>query len=174
MFVAGSDGAEFGLLAAGANQQQVGVEQARLAFAQAGSLRFRTSVAVAQQLDERLIDRVRRVRIADLRLNHHQRDAVDEEDNVRNDATLHAARRVDAELIDGVESVALRMREVDQLHDRVGLAGDLVHVHLGLEQQLLDGLVGLEQGAARVAEQLVAQVIQLALGQPLLSVRRYD
>ena len=171
MFVARRDRAELGLLAAGADQQQVGVEQARLALAQPGGERLRRGVAVAQQLLERLVHRVGRVRIADLRLHHHQRDAVHEQHDVRNDAALHAARRVDAELVDGVENVALRVGEVDQLHHRVGLAGEFVHVHLGLEEQLLDRLVGFEQRAVGLAQHLVAQVVELALGQPFLAVR---
>src|SRR3546814_17227359 len=71
-------------------------------------------------------------------VHHHQRNTVHEQHEVRDDAALHAARRVDAELVDGVETVALRVHEVDQRHHRVGLAGDLVAVDLRLEQQRLD------------------------------------
>src|SRR3546814_12612012 len=90
--------------------------------------------------------------------------------SVRDDAALHAARRVDAELVDGVETVALRVHEVDQRHHRVGLAGDLVAVDLRLEQQRLDGFVGLQQGAVGLAQQLRVQVLELAFAQPPLPV----
>ena len=70
--------------------------------------------------------RVGGVGVADLGLHHHQRNAVHEQHDVRDDAALHAARRVDAELVDGVEDVALGVREVDQLHHRVRLAGQFV------------------------------------------------
>src|ERR1017187_8808101 len=171
MFMTRRNRAEFGLLTARSNQQQVGIEQAWFAFAQSGCLRFRASVAVSEQLHERFVNGVRRVvGVANLRL-HHQGDSVDEEHDVRNNATLHAARRVDSKLIDCVENFAPRVREVDQLHDRVGLTGDLVHVHLGLEKQFLDCLVGFEQSPAGVADQLIAQVLKLALSEPWASVR---
>ena len=54
-----------------------------------------------------------------------------------------------------MEAVALGVVKVDEPHHGVRLAGGgLVHVHLGLEQQLMDRLVGLQQGSLRLAEQL--------------------
>ena len=117
------------------------------------------------------MQRVGGVGVANLGLHHHQGDAVDEQDNVRDDAALHTARCIDAELVDGVESVAAGIAEIDQLHHRVGLTGDLVAVDLGLEQQGLHHLVALQQGAARLAHDLIVQVAQLAVGQPGAAVR---
>lgn len=116
------------------------------------------------------MDGVGRVRVADLGLDHHQRNAIDEQDDVRNDAALHAAWRIDPELIDCVKDVALGMDKIDQLDYRVGFTRDLIHVHLSLEQQPLDGLVRLKQRAARVTDDLVAQVFNLVLSEPLLPV----
>ena len=172
VLVAGGDRAELGLLAAGADQQQVRVEEPRLALAQARLDGLGAAVAVAQELLEGRVQRVGGVGVADLRLDHHQRDAVHEQDDVRDDAALHAARRVDAELVDGVELVALGVREVDELHHRVGLAGDFVAVDLRLEKQRLRRLVGLQQRAVGLAEDLVAQVVELAVGEPGFAVGR--
>jgi hypothetical protein len=116
------------------------------------------------------VHRVGSVRITDLCLDDDQRNAVHEEHDVRDDAALHAAGRVDAELIDGMEDVALRMGEVDELHHRIGLARELVHVHLRLEEERLHRFVAFQQRAARVTQELIAQVIELAIGQPLLAV----
>ena len=73
LLVARNHAAVSGLLAAGADQQQIGVKQARLAFAQTGGDGFSAPVAIAQQLLERRVDQVGRSGVADLRL-HHQRD----------------------------------------------------------------------------------------------------
>jgi len=77
--------------------------------------------------------------------------------------------------VDGVELVALRVCEVDEFCDRVRLPGDFVAVHLGLEKEALGCLVGLQQRAVRLTEDLVAQVIELAVREPGLAVgRRID
>ena len=145
------DGAKLGLLAAGTNQQKIRVEEPRLALAQASLEGLVATVAISQKLLESCVQRVRRVGVADLGFDHHDRDAVHEQDDVRDDAALHAARRVDAELVDGVKLVAFRVREVDEPHHRVGLAGHLVAVDLGLEEQSVRRLVRLEQRAVRLA-----------------------
>ena len=172
MFVTRSNGAELGLLPASADQQEVRVEQSGLALAQPGGEGLRARVPIAQKLHERLMDGVGRVRVSDLGLYHYQRDPVDEKHDVRDDRSFHASRCLDAELVDGVEDVALRVGEVDQLCHRVGLAGEFVHIHLRLEQQLLDVLIGFEQRSAGVAQQLVAQVVELALSEPFAPVWR--
>lgn len=99
-----------------------------------------------------------------LALHHHQRDTIHEQHDVRDDEGLHAARRVDAELVDGVKLVVRRVVKVDQPHHRIGLARQLVALDLRLEQQCLHGLIGLQQGAVGVAQQLAAQILQLAVG----------
>lgn len=104
--------------------------------------------------------------IADLGLDRNERHAVHEQDDVRDDAGLHAARRVHTELVDGVEPVAPRVSEVDELNNRVRLARHLVDVDLGLEEQVLHRLVGFEQSVVRLPEDLVAEVVELAIRQP--------
>ena len=172
VLVAGGDRAELGLLAAGSHQQQVGVEKPRFALAQSRLDRLWSTVAVAEQLLVGRMQWVRRVWITDLRLDNHERDPVHEEYDVRDDAALHAARRIDPELIDGVELVAHWVREVDELDDRIGLSGDVVAVHLGFEKKALGRFVGLQQRAVGLTEDLVAQVVELAVGEPRLAVGR--
>ena len=70
---------------------------------------------------------------------------------------LHAARRIDAKLVDRVEGVAFRVGEIDQADGRVFLPRHLVAIHLRLEQQRLHRFVGVEQALARLAENLVDQ-----------------
>jgi hypothetical protein len=113
---------------------------------------------------------VRGVGVADLRLHHHQGDAVHEQDDVRDDTGLHAAGRVDPELVDGVEPVALRVGEVDEPHDRVNFAGHLVAVHLGLEEQGLSRFIRFEQGPVGLPKKLVSKVVELLVGEPGLAV----
>ena len=105
-----------------------------------------------------------------LGLHHHQGQPVHEEHDVRDDALLHTPRRVDSKLVDGVESVALGILEVDQPHHRVGLAGDFVDINLRLEQQPVGDLIGLEQPGRPLPEELVAQVVKLPVGEPRLAL----
>ena len=94
---------------------------------------------------------VGRVWIPDLGLHDDERDAIYEQHDVGDDEALHAARRIDAELINGVKPIALRACEVDQLHHWVRLARHFVVIDLGLEKQALCGLVGLEKRAIGLA-----------------------
>lgn len=146
------------------------MEQTRLALLQALLVRGLALVHVAPQLLEGLVHRVGAVGAALLALHHDQRDAVHEQHDVENDELLHPARRVDAELVDGEKAIILRIGEVDQLHHRILLATDLVHIHLRLEQQLLDRLVGLQQGAIGPTQDLVMQILQLLVSQPGLTL----
>ena len=128
------------------------MEQARLAFHQPIAFGGRALAAVALQLNEGFVHRVGAGRRTFLALHHRQRQAVHEQHDVGDDETAHATRCVDAELVDRVKAVALRVLKVDQLHHGVFLAGGLVHIHLRLHQQLVHRQVGLEQRAARVAQ----------------------
>ena len=101
-----------------------------------GLLRFLSLVAVPHQLLERLEHRVRREVVGVLAFDHDQRQAVHEQHDVRDDEPLARTRRVDAELVDGVELVSLRMLEVDQLDVRILLAGQFVGIDLCPEEQL--------------------------------------
>ena len=112
------------------------------------------------------MQRVGGIGIADLRLDHHQGNAVHKEDDVRDDAALHAPRRINAELVDGVEDIALRVGKVDQLYYRVSLPGEFIHIDLRFEEKRLHRLVGFQQCAAGLAYDLVAQIIELAVSQP--------
>ena len=82
----------------------------------------------------------------------------------------YAAGRVDAELVDGVKTVVLEVRKINQLYHRVSLARGLVNIHLRLEQQRRNRLVGLQQRAIGLAQQLAAQVIQLSVGEPRCAI----
>ena len=108
-----------------------------------------------------------------LAFHHRQRDAVHEQHDVRNDELLHAARRVDAELVDRQEVIVLRPVEINQPHHRVLLPGQFIHVHLGLEQQLLHCLISLQQRFLGLTQNLILQILQLTLGQPGLTVRGF-
>ena len=83
-----------------------------------------------------------------------------------NDALLYRARRVHSELVDGSKAVAPRVREVYQLDHRIGFTGQLVAVNLRFEEERLNEFTGFEQCAARLAQDLIAQIIQLAVSQP--------
>jgi len=165
VLLGGGEAAEAGRVAAGDDVELVEVEQPRLPLAQAGQAGFLALVAVAADLDVSLVERVGREFVGLFALHRHQRDAVDEEDDVGDDEVLDPAGRVDAELVDGVEEVALRVLEVDQPDRGVVLAGALVAVDDGLDQQLLHRLVGLDQRAG-LAGQLVVELVYLALGEP--------
>ena len=166
----GGNGAVVRLQPTTANQQQVAVEQARLALAQACRSSVSALVHVALQLHKGFRHGVGTGFRALFALHHAQRYAVDQQHDVRNDELAYAAGRVDAELVDGVETVVLGVRKVNQLHHRVSLARGLVNIHLRLEQQRRNRLVGLQQRAIGLAQQLAAQVIQLSVGEPRRAV----
>lgn len=170
LFVRGSDRADVGLFAAGADQQLVRVEQLRLALSQSRLLRLLPLVAVPHQLLERLEHRVRREHVCFLALDHCQRQAVHEQHDVGDDEAFGRSRCVDAKLVDGVELVSLGMLEVDQLDVRVLLAGQFVGIDLGTEQQLENGFIVSDQAAARVTEQIIVQVVELLVRQPLSAI----
>ena len=69
-----------------------------------------------------------------------------------------------------MELIALRLHEVNQLNHRVGLSRHLVDIDLCLEEQTLHSLVGLKQGQVRLAEDLVAQIFELAVGEPRIAI----
>ena len=146
------------------------MEQARLAFLQPGGFGLGPAPHVALQLHKGFLHRVGAGGRAFLALHHRQRNAVHEQHDVGHHEFAHAARRGNAELVDGVEAVAFGVVEVDQPHHRVHLAGGLVHVHLRLDQQLVGRLVGLQQRALRLAEQLRFQLVELGLGKPRRAV----
>ena len=128
--------------------------------------RLLTLVAVSHQLLERLEHWIRREGVGFLALDHGQRQTVHEQHDVGNDKTLGRSRRVDSKLVDGVELVSLGMLEVNQLDVRILLAGQLVGIHLGAEQQFENGFIVFDQAADRVTEQRIVQIVELLVREP--------
>ena len=124
------DRPELALIPTGPNDELIRVEQPRLTFLEARLFRLFTLFRIPHQLLEGFGHWIGFNLIPVLCLNNNQRHAVHEQHNVWNDEQLHAARCVDAELVDGVEGVSLRMLEVDQLDVWVFLAGQFVLVGL--------------------------------------------
>ena len=133
MLFARSNGAVVCLQPAAANQQQIAMEEARLAFTQARGGCLCALVHIALQLHKSLSHGVGAGFRALFALHHAQRNAVHQQHYVRNDEGLHTARRVYAELVDGVKRVVLRVRKVNQLHHWVRLARSFVYIHLRFE-----------------------------------------
>src|SRR5690625_5136548 len=71
-------------------------------------------IAVLEQILDRVTDRIGDVRT--LALDDDERDAVDEEDDVRQRVPMRS-RTIDAKLVDGEEIVALRTLKVDEPDD---------------------------------------------------------
>ncbi len=132
----GADRADAGLVVAGRNDELIRVEEALGSFVLvdfAGSLAL---VRIAPQLVDGCRDGFRRARA--LALDDHDRNAVDEQHDVRGDESLgKAAGAVDAELVDRREGVVLGVLPVDVLD---GLRPSLVPV-----RQAVDGDAGQEQ-----------------------------
>ena len=142
-------------------------EQFRLAFPQAGLLRFFPLIAVAHQLLEGFVHRVRREVVGVLGLNDRQRQTVHKQHDVRDDEVLDRPRRVDAKLVDGEEVIPFRVIEVDQLDIRVLLAGDFVDIDLRPIQQLQHRLVRFHKALRGLVQNLIDQVAELLVGQPV-------
>ena len=64
------------------------------------------------------------------------------------------------------------MLEIDQLDDRVRLPSHFVLVDLRLQQERVCPLVRFKQSIRRLTEDFVAQLIELTICQPALSIRR--
>lgn len=54
------------------------------------------------------------------------------------------------------------MVKVDELDHRIDLAAGLVHIHLRLHQKFVHRLVGIQQRAIGLAQQLLLQLVELA------------
>ena len=106
-----SEGPDPRFVAIGRNDELVGPEQLLVALGHAQV----TLVGVPAQLLDALGHRVDHVRA--LALDDDERDAVDEQHDVRRNEVLGlSARLVDPELVDRQEVVALRVVEVDEPH----------------------------------------------------------
>ena len=170
VFITRSDRAVIGFHAAAAYHQHIAVKQTRLALFQTLLMGGLALVAIALQLLKSFRHRVGAGRPAFFAFHHCQRDAIHEQHNIGNNELLHAARRVDAKLIDSEKMIVLRVHKVDQLHHRVLLAIHLVHIYLRLEQQLLYRLIRLQQGAVWLAQNLILQILNLFCREPLLAL----
>src|SRR5690554_5171571 len=137
MLCAGTDSAYLCLIPAGGYHQLVVPEQLLGTFV----VFRRPQVGVSAQLVNAFGYRIGNIRR--FALNHRQRQAVHEADNIRDDVLVEA---FNLELVGAQEFVVVRVVEVDDL-DRLPLAtgtevlfnGQVVH------QQVIDGLVVLHQ-----------------------------
>ena len=88
LFVGRSDRAELSFVAAGADQQLIGVEQSWLAFSQPFVFCLFSLIAVPHQLPERFLHRVGREVVGVFAFDDHQRQTVHEQHDVRDDEVL--------------------------------------------------------------------------------------
>ena len=123
----GGDGAELGLLPAGGDDELVVIEERCTAFALGAAL-----LAVAQQLVDGFGDGL--LDLGRLALDHHHRQAVQEQHDVRDDVVL-GAEDAHLELADGDEAVVVPVLEVHEAHRRAFLAGLAVLADAGVFQQ---------------------------------------
>ena len=142
VFGARSEGADAGTVAVRRDDELVGPEQLLVALGHAHA----TLVGVAAQLLDALGHRVGDVRA--LALDDDERDAVDEQHDVRRDVLLRLpARLIHPELVDRQEVVVLGVIEVDEPD---ALAAPLIPVRQAghghaLQQPLSDDLVDLDE-----------------------------
>jgi len=106
--------------------------------------------------------------VALLALHQHQRQSVHKEHQFRDDAGLHRTGVVHPKLVDGDEVIPLRVLEIDELHRRAFVAGDFVAVYGVLEEHVVDRAVRLDQRLAGMAADVVQELVELVLGEPLL------
>ena len=162
IYIAGGDGAELGLLPAGGDDELVVVEERRAAFALGAAL-----LAVAQQLVDGLRDGV--LDLGRLALDHHDRQAVQEEDDVRDDMVLRA-QDAHLELADGDKAVVVPVGEVDKTHRRAFLAGPAVLADARIfQEQREDVAVVLNQtGTGKARGELLDHLLHLIVFQPVV------
>ena len=97
------DRAELRLLPAGGDDELVVIEERRAAFALGAAL-----LAVAQELVDRFRDRL--LHLGRFALDHHDRQAIQEQHDVGNDVVL-GAENTHLELADGDEAVVVPVLE---------------------------------------------------------------
>ena len=156
----GGDGAELGLLAAGGDHELVVIKQRRTAFALGPAL-----LAVAQHLVDGfghgLLDFGR------FALDHHHRQAVQKQHDVRNDVVL-GAQNAHLELADGDKAVVVPVLEIDKAHRGALFARLAVLADAGVfQQQVQDMAVVLDQaGAGKAGGELLDHFLHLVVFQP--------
>ena len=160
LLAVGRDGAELGLVPAGGDDDLVVVEEGRAALALGAAL-----LAVAEQLVDGLGDGV--LDLGRLALDHPDGQAVQEQDDVRDDVVL---RPQDAhlELADGDEAVVGSAVEVHEPHRRALLAGLAVDAHARVfQEQREDVAVVLDQiGPGEARRELLDRLLHLIVLQP--------
>ena len=132
------------LYSTAANQQEITVKQAWLAFFQSLLAGGWALIAVALQLCKRLTHGIGTGRAAFLAFHHRYRQAVDEQDNIRNDEFLNASGCVDTKLVDGEEVIVLRCCKINGLDHCVLFTSLFVYIDLCFEQELLYDLIGFQ------------------------------
>jgi hypothetical protein len=174
---AGADGADTGLVEVAGHQELAGGEQRRRALVLADLALQKALVVVAAQLVHRLADPLRHA--AALALHHHQRDAVDEQHQVRDHVALGAivaGRALHLELVDHREDVVGGLVPVDVAQ---GLAAAAVPAlqplyREAVQEQLGGLLVGLQHLAGRQPGDGRHRLIQARLIEPGLAVAKVD
>ena len=136
------------------------IEERRAAFALGAAL-----LAVAQQLVDGLGDGV--LDLGRFALDHHHRQAVQEQHDVRDDVVL-GAQDAHLELADGDKAVVVPVVEVHETHRRAFLAGLAVLADAGVfQQQGEDVAVVLDQtGAGEARGELLDHLLHLIVFQP--------
>ena len=162
LLAVGGDGAELGLLAAGGDDDLVVIEQRCAAFALGAAL-----FAVAQQLVDGFGDGV--FDLGRLALDHHYRQAVQKQHDVRDDMVL-GAQHTHLELADGDKAVVVPVGEIHKTHGRAFLAGPTVLADAGVfQQQGKDVAVVLNQTCAGEAcGELLDHLLHLIVFQPVV------
>ena len=160
LFVMGGDGAEFRFLPAGRDDELVVIEQRRAALALGAAL-----FAVAQQLVDGFGDGLLDLRR--LAFDDHDRQAVQEQHDVRDDVML-GAEDAHLELADGNEAIVVPVLEIDEAHRRAFLARLAVLADAGVfQQQIEDMPVVLDQaGAGEARGELLDNFLHLIVFKP--------
>ena len=91
-------------------------------------------IHIALQLFKRLGHWVGTGCAAFFTFHHNQRNAIHKKHNIGNDKLFNATGRINAELVDGMELIVLRMRKIYQFHHRVLFTGEFVKINLGFKQ----------------------------------------
>lgn len=126
--------------------------------------------AVPHQLFKGLEQRIRITLIQIFGFVDRQWHSVNEQNNVWNDAGLHTARCVDAELVDSQKMVIEWIFEIDEANIGGLFPSQFVFIGLRAIEQLLNGFVDLNQISGGAIGDFLKEFFQLFVGQSSLSV----
>ncbi len=160
LLAVGRDGAELGLVAAGGDDDLVVVEEGRAALAFGAAL-----LAVAEQLIDGLGDRV--LDLGRLALDHPYGQAIQEQDDVRDDVVLRP-QDANLELADSDEAVVGSAVKVHKPHRRALLTGPAVYAHARIFQEHREDVaVVLDQiGSGEARREPLDRLLYLVILQP--------